>query len=85
MLGNRNAIVIDGVNGRKFAIYTMDFNYKTILNHSISTFENVCPLCKNSINPYDNFCSACGSSLKLDSNLIMDKLDGDSSKLKEKN
>ncbi len=84
ILGNRNAIVIDGVNGRKFAIYTMDFKYKTGLNHSVNRLENVCPLCKNSIKPYDNFCSACGNSLRSNSNLIMDKSDGETSKLKEK-
>ncbi len=84
ILGNRNAIVIDGVNGRKFAIYTMDFKYETVLNHSINRLENVCPLCKNSIKPYDNFCTACGNSLRSDSNLIIDKSDGETLKIKEK-
>ena len=84
ILGNRNAIVIDGVNGRKFAIHTMDFKYGTVLNHSLNRLENICPLCKNSIKPYDNFCSACGNSLRSNSNLIMDKSDGETSKLKEK-
>ncbi len=81
----RRAIVIDGVNGRKFAIYTKDFNYKNFSNHPVNRIQNLCPSCKNYIKPYDNFCSVCGNSLNLDSKSTIDKSDIESTKLKENN
>jgi len=62
-LGKRRAIVIDGVNGRKFAIYTIDFNYEKISNSSHTIKRNVCSSCENFVYVYDNFCSACGAPL----------------------
>ena len=85
MLGERKAIVIDGVNGRKFAIYTIDFNYENEVNHTIKRVENLCPSCDNYIAPHDNFCSACGCSLKIDSKLVGDKSDEEPTKLEEEN
>lgn len=85
MLGERKAIVIDGANGRKFAIYTMDFNYENEEYHTAKKVENLCPSCDNYIASHDSFCSACGCSLKLDSKLVGDKLDEETTNLKEEN
>ncbi len=64
-LGRRKAIIIDGVNGRKFAFYTKDFNYDYLPNHTTDSDERICSSCENYIKPYDNFCSSCGDSLNL--------------------
>ncbi len=62
----------------------LDFKYEKLTNHTINRIENVCPLCKNSIKTYNNFSSSCGNSLNSDTNLLVDKSDKETSKLKEK-
>ncbi len=75
LLGKRKALVMDGVNGRKFAIYTIDFNHEAVLNNSYNKIENICISCESYFNPYDNYCSVCGNPLNVGSKENTEKVD----------
>lgn len=72
-LGKRRAIVIDGVNGRKFAIYTISFNHEKTSDSSHAIKRNVCYSCENFVYVYDNYCSTCGAPLIKNLNLSNEK------------
>lgn len=83
-LGKRRAIIIDGVNGRKFAFYTKDFEYDNY-NQIISKTKSICSSCENYTNPYDNFCSACGIPLNLEKSTYTKKKNEESITIQENN
>jgi len=69
---NRQALVLNGVNGEKFIIETLDFK----LNNQVEIEkieeidelpeQNLCPFCRNPTNDDDFMCSHCGEPLSPD-------------------
>ncbi len=60
----RRAIVFDGVNGRKFALHTMDFQYSNSRDTSVKNEERSCPYCNILVDSSANFCSLCGDLIE---------------------
>ena len=55
---DRRALVLDGVHGRKFAIYTMDFSYH---RNFFQKGEIICPHCNADVPNNLKFCNSCGT------------------------
>ncbi|KKK41138.1 MAG: hypothetical protein Lokiarch_45250 [Candidatus Lokiarchaeum sp. GC14_75] len=57
---NRRALILDGVNARKFAIHTIDYSYQEQINESGSSRKIHCPNCKELLEMSAKFCHKCG-------------------------
>ncbi|KKN08177.1 hypothetical protein LCGC14_1059330 [marine sediment metagenome] len=58
---NRRALILDGVNARKFAIHTIDYSYQEQINESGSSGEMYCSNCKELLEMSTKFCHKCGT------------------------
>ncbi len=64
LLPDREAIIIDGVNAKKYAFKTIDHYYKNQSSTKNETRENECSHCHLVVERYDKFCRICGEQLK---------------------
>ena len=70
---NRQALILNGINGEKFIIETLDFKVnKQELREQINEpddkiiSKNICPYCNNPADDNDLLCSYCGEPLSPD-------------------
>ena len=62
---NRRALVINGINREKYAIWTPDFYFsKSFKNLIRNSLKRICPNCKNTIDNNAKYCSICGNIFK---------------------
>lgn len=58
---NRRALILDGINARKFAIHTIDYTYRKQISEIESSGEKSCPNCKELLDVNAKFCQKCGT------------------------
>jgi len=58
---NRRALILDGVNARKFAFHTINYYYRDQIYESKSLRKINCPECKESFIGNVKFCHKCGT------------------------
>jgi len=58
---NRRALILDGVNARRFAIHTIDYSYQKQINEFGSSIKINCPNCKELLEMNAKFCHKCGT------------------------
>jgi len=66
---NRQALILNGINGEKFIIETLDFKVnKQELREQINESHDkiICPYCSNPADDNDFICAYCGEPLSLD-------------------
>ena len=64
LLPDREAIIIDGVNAKKYAFKTIDHYYKNLSKIKSDMREKSCLHCHVVVERYDKFCRMCGEQLK---------------------
>lgn len=57
----RRALILDGVNARKFAIRNINYSYKKHITELNSSFEKLCPKCNKLLEANSKFCKKCGA------------------------
>ncbi|NVM31951.1 MAG: hypothetical protein HWN65_24135 [Candidatus Helarchaeota archaeon] len=60
---NRRALILDGVNARKFAIHAIDYSYQEQFNKIENFMEKNCPNCKELLETNAKFCRKCGTTI----------------------